>query len=93
MIARGRAPAAVFASLLGSDSAAARLYGLTGLYVFDRRAFRRAAARERAWTDSVMTLIGCIVSEQPVSRLVHAIATGSWSRDFLRGEVDRANRP
>ena len=75
----------VFAYLVRSDSAAARLYGLAGLYTFDRRAFTREAARERARGDSVMTFIGCIVSQQLVAPLVDEIATGSWSREFLTG--------
>jgi hypothetical protein len=69
-IARGKAPAAVFASLLSSDSTAARLYGLVGLYVFDHQAFTQAAAQERARGDSVMTLIGCIASQQAAAPLV-----------------------
>jgi hypothetical protein len=81
-VARGKAPAAVFASLLNSDSAAARLYGLVGLYVFDRQAFTQAAAQERARGDSVFTLIGCIASQRATAPLVDEIATGSWSRDF-----------
>jgi hypothetical protein len=86
-VARGRAPAVVFASLLRSDSAAARLYALAGLYSFDRRAFKRAAAREQSRTDSVMTLIGCAAAEEPVATMVAEIATGSWSRDFRTGKL------
>ncbi len=62
--------AASFTALVENGSLPGKLYGLSGLYLTDRRAFKRSAEPFRASTDTVPTYSGCIGGWGSVASLV-----------------------
>lgn len=58
---------------------------VAGLFINDRAAYARGAARQRSQSGEVPTQFGCIVSQQPVAVVLEEMDRGEWSREFLSG--------
>ena len=61
---------ALFKRLVAEGSAARQMYGLVGVYRTDRAHFRSVAPRFASRSDTVSTMIGCIMSRERVAEIV-----------------------
>jgi len=87
-LSTGPSPAEDFAGLLQDSATVPRLYGLIGLYRFDRVLFQRHIGSMLERQDSVSAMIACRPTHEAVGRLAAEIARGSWTREFEAGSPD-----
>lgn len=76
---------AAFKSLLQEATLPGQLYALCGLWFTDQAAFKQQIARYSRVKGKVPTMMGCIVSEDPVAELVKSAHPGTVR---LRGPED-----
>jgi hypothetical protein len=73
----------VFATLQREASPEGQLFGMCGLYVIDRETFDKLLPEYRKRHGTVQTMIGCIVSDDPVRVVIQDIASGSYPNAFV----------
>jgi hypothetical protein len=78
-------------NLLPEASAPGQLYALLGLRARDSAAYRKALARYGQRDTSVETARGCILQQEPFSKLVKEIDHGDYDAALSRSWPERAN--